>query len=93
MVGVKPSVLRYWEHEFSDRIHPTRNRGNQRLYQRRDVKVFLQIKHLRYGERLQVTGAKRRLHRGDDGEAGLAAALRFEVETLLRIIDADERDE
>lgn len=90
LVGVKPFVLRFWEREFADRIRPSRNRGNQRLYQRRDVKVFMEIKHLRYGERLQVKGAKRRLHRGDGGESGLAVALRFELESLLRMIDEDE---
>lgn len=93
LVDVKPSVLRFWEREFQDRIRPQRNQGNHRLYQRRDVEMFMKIKQLRYGERLEVRGAKRRLHKGDAGEAGLAVTLRLELGALLRIVDEDETDE
>src|SRR3954464_6602558 len=62
--GVKPYVLRYWETEFKRDIRPDRTRSNQRMYRRRDVQTFLEIKRLRYEENLEVTGARRKLRTG-----------------------------
>src|SRR5881397_162919 len=75
IVGVKPYVLRYWETEFKRDIRPERTRSNQRMYRRRDVQTFLEIKRLRYEEKLEVGGARKRLRKpsasGDDeGAAG-----------------------
>src|SRR3989442_15091931 len=61
IVGVKPYVLRYWETEFKRDIRPERTRSNQRMYRRRDVQTFLEIKRLRYEEKLEVGGARKRL--------------------------------
>jgi DNA-binding transcriptional MerR regulator len=61
IVGVKPYVLRYWETEFKRDIRPDRTRSNQRMYRRKDVETFLEIKRLRYEENLEVTGARRKL--------------------------------
>src|SRR3712207_5116676 len=44
LVGVKPYVLRYWEAEFKRDIRPDRTRTNQRMYRRRDIQTFLEIK-------------------------------------------------
>ncbi|PIQ97598.1 MAG: MerR family transcriptional regulator [Nitrospinae bacterium CG11_big_fil_rev_8_21_14_0_20_56_8] len=58
--GVEQHVLRYWEDEF-DFLKPNKNRSGQRLYQRKDVEVVLEIKHLLYEEKYTIAGAKQRL--------------------------------
>jgi len=69
LVGVKPFVLRYWEGEFKRDIRPDRTRSNQRMYRRRDIETFLEIKRLRYEEKLELPGARRRLRRPQPEEA------------------------
>lgn len=64
IVGVQPYVLRYWESEFKRDIRPERSASNQRLYRRHDVELFLEIKRLRYEEKLELPGARRRLREG-----------------------------
>ncbi len=98
VVGVPAHVLRFWEGEFRRDVRPERTRGNQRVYRRRDIEAFLRIKALRYDERLEIGGAKRRL-RVDSGEeiAGrvqrLSERLGEELRELLRIVDEDEAGE
>ena len=64
LVGVKPYVLRYWESEFKRDIRPVLTRSNQRMYRRRDEETFLEIKRLRYEEKLELPGARKRLRGG-----------------------------
>ena len=47
IAGVKRSVLRYWETCFRQ-VRPEKNRGNQRLYTRRQVAAVLEVKELLY---------------------------------------------
>jgi DNA-binding transcriptional MerR regulator len=60
IIGVKPYVLRYWESEFSQ-IRPTRADSKQRVYQKRDLELIMEIKRLLYDEKLTIEGAKKRL--------------------------------
>ena len=60
IIGVKPYVLRYWESEFSQ-IRPTRADSKQRVYQKRDLELIMEIKRLLYEEKLTIEGAKKRL--------------------------------
>jgi DNA-binding transcriptional MerR regulator len=62
ITGIKPHVLRYWESEFSG-LHPRKNRAGQRIYERRDVELVLEIKKLLYEQRYTISGAKRFLAR------------------------------
>ncbi|MDY7002026.1 MAG: MerR family transcriptional regulator [Thermodesulfobacteriota bacterium] len=59
ILGVEPHVLRYWESEFPQ-IKPTRATSKQRLYRRRDLETFLEIKRLLYEEGFTIAGAKKR---------------------------------
>jgi DNA-binding transcriptional MerR regulator len=59
---IKPHVLRYWESEFSG-LHPRKNRAGQRIYERRDVELVLEIKKLLYEQRYTISGAKKLLAR------------------------------
>lgn len=45
MLGVAPSVLRFWETEF-DQLHPVKNRRGVRSYTRRDVELLQRIHYL-----------------------------------------------
>ena len=58
LVGVDPHVLRYWESEFKV-IQPRRAKSKQRLYRRKDVLNFLQIKTLLHDEGYTIAGARR----------------------------------
>lgn len=60
ITGIKPHVLRYWETEFSG-LHPRKNRAGQRIYQRRDVELILEIKRLLYEQRYTISGARQLL--------------------------------
>ncbi len=57
---LRPSVLRFWETEFSC-LNPQKSRAGQRLYSRQEVELVLEIRRLLYGEKLTIEGAKRRL--------------------------------
>jgi DNA-binding transcriptional MerR regulator len=60
ITGIKPHILRYWESEFSG-LHPRKNRAGQRIYERRDVELVLEIKKLLYEQRYTISGAKQLL--------------------------------
>jgi len=62
ITGIKSHVLRYWESEFSV-LHPRKNRAGQRIYERRDVELVLQIKKLLYEQRYTISGARQLLAR------------------------------
>ncbi len=67
IVGVETHVLRYWESEFPQ-VRPNRAVSKQRLYRRRDVDLFLEIKRLLYEEEYTISGAKKKL-REPDGDS------------------------
>ncbi len=60
IVAVKPYVLRYWESEF-ELISPGKSNSKQRLYQRRDLDLLLEIKRLLYEEGFTIAGARKQL--------------------------------
>jgi DNA-binding transcriptional MerR regulator len=62
ITGIKPHVLRYWESEFSG-LHPRKTPTGQRIYERRDVELVLEIKTLLYEQRYTISGAKKLLAR------------------------------
>jgi DNA-binding transcriptional MerR regulator len=60
IVGVKASVLRYWETEFKS-IKPEKTRTNQRVYSRKGVERILRIRELLYDRGFTIAGARRKL--------------------------------
>jgi DNA-binding transcriptional MerR regulator len=62
ITGIKPHILRYWEAEFRV-LHPRKNEAGQRVYERRDVEIILEIKKLLYEQRYTISGAKKFLAR------------------------------
>ena len=62
LAGVEQHVLRYWEDEI-DSLKPAKNKSGQRLYQKKDVELVLEIKRLLYEEKFTIAGAKSKLRR------------------------------
>jgi DNA-binding transcriptional MerR regulator len=60
IVGLKPHVLRYWETQFGP-LNPSKNRSGNRVYQRKEIKLILLVKHLLYEEKYTVEGARAKL--------------------------------
>jgi DNA-binding transcriptional MerR regulator len=58
LTSLRPSILRYWETEFSD-LQPQKSRTGQRRYTRKELDVVLDIKRLLYSEKLTIKGARR----------------------------------
>lgn len=63
-LGVKTSVLRFWEGEFPA-LEPVRTASGQRLYTEEHLALLRRIKALLYDEGLTIEGARRRLEEGD----------------------------
>lgn len=75
LTSLRPSILRFWETEFSE-LQPQKSRTGQRLYNRNELEIVLDIKRLLYAEKLTIKGARRALAsrgRGHEqpGKAGL----------------------
>ncbi|HEX2770772.1 MAG TPA: MerR family transcriptional regulator [Geobacteraceae bacterium] len=58
LTSLRPSILRYWETEFSY-LQPQKSRSGQRLYTRNELDLVLEIKRLLYSEKLTIEGARR----------------------------------
>jgi DNA-binding transcriptional MerR regulator len=104
IAGIKPHVLRYWESEFSG-LHPRKNHAGQRIYERRDVELVLEIKKLLYEQRYTISGAKKLLARRNKQASeksvparkpgDLSEALRLchqELLGLLALLEPEERE-
>jgi DNA-binding transcriptional MerR regulator len=86
LVGLRAHVLRYWETQFPV-LNPSKNRSGNRVYQRKDIKLILYVKHLLYEEKFTVEGAKQKLdqlRKGGELQAETAKALDKQMVALLR---------
>ncbi len=88
VVGVEPSVLRFWETQFRG-LRPQRAKSGQRWYSQKDVQKLLDIKKLLHEEGFTTRGALKKLRSAgieprdeDDPVVGDNQRLR---ETLLEI--------
>ena len=92
LLDLKPSVLRFWETEFSS-LCPHKSRSGQRLYSREDIERLIEIKKLLYTEKLTIEGAKKRLKSKQEklscpvGDAQtLLAIVRNELKSLQKLL-------
>ncbi len=58
---LKPSVLRYWQKEFSFLIKPKKNAKGESLFTQKDVENFKLIYHLVKENKYKLEGAKKKL--------------------------------
>ncbi|MBT0664527.1 MerR family transcriptional regulator [Geobacter pelophilus] len=57
-LSLNPSVLRFWETEFSQ-LNPRKSSTGQRLYSRNDLDLLVTIRKLLYKDKLTIEGARR----------------------------------
>jgi DNA-binding transcriptional MerR regulator len=75
-LGVKASLLRYWEREFGT-LRPKRTNKGDRLYTKDDIEQLRRIQHLVKEEGFTLQGAKGQLRRPEPPQASL-----FSVEEM-----------
>lgn len=63
LIGVKTSVLRFWEAEF-DCLKPEKSSTGQRLYTKKELLMIQEVKRLLYDEKFTLEGVKKRISRG-----------------------------
>ncbi|WP_455241355.1 MerR family transcriptional regulator [Petrachloros mirabilis] len=86
-------VLRFWETQFPF-LRPKKSRGNQRLYERRDVEMVLEIKRMLYDEGHTLEGVKRywtrrgRVSSQRVKPKELAQRLRGNLQAILKILES-----
>ena len=80
LAGVEQHVLRYWEDEF-ETLRPKKNRSGQRLYEKKDVDLILEIQRLLYLEKYTIAGAKKRLK--ESKKKRFQLSLGFDRESFL----------
>ena len=82
MTGVKPYVLRFWEKEFN-LLKPKKNKAGNRSYQKKDIDLINQIKHLLYEQGYTIEGAKTRLRNLRQDDLGPLVAEKMRLQNLL----------
>jgi UDP-N-acetylglucosamine/UDP-N-acetylgalactosamine diphosphorylase len=89
LLGVKPYIIRYWESELP-LLAPRKSPSGRRAYSSGEVRLLLRFKHLLYGRKFTVEGAKRRMWEelgGSIPEAHLKIAqIREELIDLLMLV-------
>ncbi len=86
LVGLRPHVLRYWETQFPV-LNPSKNRSGNRVYQRKEIRIILYVKHLLYDEKYTVEGAKQKLEqlrKGGELQNETSKVLDQQMVALLR---------
>lgn len=58
--GVAPSVIRYWESEFTH-LKPGKNRKGERKYTTKDIEAIAEIYHLVKEKGFKIEGAKKEI--------------------------------
>lgn len=80
LASVEQHVLRYWEDEF-EKLRPNKNGSGQRLYEKKDVELILEIQNLLYIDKYTIAGAKKKLKENKKKSAQLS--LGFDRESFL----------
>ncbi|MEW6324295.1 MAG: MerR family transcriptional regulator [Nitrospirota bacterium] len=93
MTGLEAYVLRYWETEFPI-LRPKKSRGGQRVYERKDIELVLQIKKLLYEDGMTIAGARKILtKRGAKAERNwplFLGQLKHQLEEIVKLTQSAE---
>ena len=60
LVGVRTSVLRFWETEFVF-LRPEKSSTGQRLYTQKEVALIQEVKRLLYTDKYTIEGVKKQI--------------------------------
>ena len=93
MTDLEQHVLRYWETEFSQ-LRPLKNRGGNRAYRDKDIKLLFLIKQLLHHDRFTIEGARRQLLQASESYLEQMELSFEEVEALdmLRTVREEVRE-
>jgi DNA-binding transcriptional MerR regulator len=86
LTSLRPSVLRYWETEFSE-LQPHKSRTGQRLYSRKELDLVLDIKRLLYSEKLTIKGARRALAKRGKGKEKQEVSDENSTTDIMQVIE------
>jgi DNA-binding transcriptional MerR regulator len=94
LANVQPYMLRFWGTEFPQ-LEASRSGTGQRLYNREQVELILEIRHLLFEEGLTIAGARKRLAGGErSGGNGRKSGSRrrksVEPKPAVRVVDDDD---
>ena len=89
LLQVQPSVLRFWETQFSQ-IKPTKRMG-RRYYQSDDIVLLAKIRDYLYKDFLTIKGVQKKLRQNNDDKEALALPQDAVVQLIqeLKDIQAD----
>ncbi len=97
IVNVKQYVLRFWEKEFPS-LKPKKNRSGNRVYQKKEIVLLLEIKRLLYEEGYTIEGARQQIRNDRKNRMNKAKpqgknrlkkdllAIKKEIETLIELL-------
>lgn len=68
MLDLEPSVLRFWEDQFS-LLRIKRSRAGKRMYREKDIELIRTIKQLTRDEGYTIAGARKKLQESSPGRA------------------------
>lgn len=93
LAEVEPYVLRYWETEFKN-LRPKKNEKGQRLYQKKEVELALDIKKLLHKEGYTIEGAKKVLkERSKEKNKGPAQlSIPFDRGKIVKTLEETKKD-
>lgn len=93
LAQVEPYVLRYWETEFRN-LRPKKNEKGQRLYQKKEVQLALDIKNLLHEEGYTIEGANKVLKERNKRKKKESSQLSilFDREKVIEVIEDLKKD-
>ena len=93
LAEVEPYVLRYWETEFKN-LRPKKKENGQRLYQKKEVQLALDIKKLLHLDGYTIEGAKKILKERNKkkNEDASQLSILFDREKVVDIIEDLKKD-
>ncbi len=91
LAEVEPYVLRYWETEFKN-LRPKKKENGQRLYQKKEVQLALEIKKLLHVDGYTIEGAKKILKKRNKKMESSQISILFDREKVVEIIEDLKKD-
>ncbi|HOJ63784.1 MAG TPA: MerR family transcriptional regulator [Spirochaetota bacterium] len=85
LTGIKETVLRFWEKEFSQ-LKPIKSKFGHRMYTRNDIEIILKIKELLYEKKMTIKGAREALNNNSTNKKVDLKIIKKGLEEMLEIL-------
>lgn len=83
LLGVRPSVIRFWETQFP-KLKPKKTRRGQRIFSPEDVELLKEIQRELKETGMTIEGLKKRMAKGKVGIKGSDTSIEREQLTRIR---------